>query len=297
MNGQQVVKSFHYLLTDPCELRYPAVRPGCGGPNAIRSTETARVYYSSRQRGRMAAHGARAIVDDAGQALTYGYEYGPPAVVAPAPAVVAPTTVYGPNGGYYAPPTVVAPAPLVAPTTVYGPNGGYYSLALISALGRLTSRRSRFHCFDNSLTQVTGERFRHRRGPHRGINADRLAQPNRPDSNPAGHALSRDALGPTVGARSSLARADWLLASPVRTHRWADLSRPRKTPLLWRRRRTGSGQPFRSARTRQRGAVSLRPRLPAQSGAVVCAPACRSGCSNANASICMQASRMRRAVG
>jgi hypothetical protein len=80
----------------------------------------------------MAAHGARAIVDDAGQALTYGYEYGPPAVVAPAPAVVAPTTVYGPNGGYYAPPTVVAPAPLVAPTTVYGPNGGYYSLALIS---------------------------------------------------------------------------------------------------------------------------------------------------------------------
>jgi hypothetical protein len=26
MNGQQVVKSFRYLLTDPCELRYPAVR-------------------------------------------------------------------------------------------------------------------------------------------------------------------------------------------------------------------------------------------------------------------------------
>jgi hypothetical protein len=37
-------------------------------------------------------------------APTYGYEYRPPAVVAPAPAVVAPTTVYGPNGGYYAPP-------------------------------------------------------------------------------------------------------------------------------------------------------------------------------------------------
>jgi hypothetical protein len=33
-------------------------------------------------------------------APTYGYG-GPPAVVAPAPAVVAPTTVYGPNGGYY----------------------------------------------------------------------------------------------------------------------------------------------------------------------------------------------------
>ena len=37
-------------------------------------------------------------------APTYGYEYGPPAVVAPAPAVVAPTMVYGPNGGYYGAP-------------------------------------------------------------------------------------------------------------------------------------------------------------------------------------------------
>src|SRR6266508_2750322 len=33
-----------------------------------------------------------------------GYEYGPPVVVAPAPAVVAPTTVYGPNEGYYGAP-------------------------------------------------------------------------------------------------------------------------------------------------------------------------------------------------
>jgi len=41
-------------------------------------------------------------------APTYGYEYGPPAVVAPPPAVVAPT-IYGPNGGYYG-----------------GPNRGYY---------------------------------------------------------------------------------------------------------------------------------------------------------------------------
>src|SRR5437899_9323127 len=31
-------------------------------------------------------------------------EYGPPAMVTPAPAVVAPTTVYGPNGGYYGAP-------------------------------------------------------------------------------------------------------------------------------------------------------------------------------------------------
>jgi hypothetical protein len=62
------------------------------------------------------------------------------------------------------------------------------------AFGRLTSRRSRLHRFDNSLTQVTGQRFRHRRSPHRRINADRFAQPNRlgnpPDSNRAEHALS-----------------------------------------------------------------------------------------------------------
>jgi hypothetical protein len=51
------------------------------------------------------------------------------------------------------------------------------------------------HRFDNSLTQVTGQRFRHRRSPHRRINADRLAQPNRlgnpPDSNRAEHALGQ----------------------------------------------------------------------------------------------------------
>ena len=34
-------------------------------------------------------------------APTYGYEYGPPAVVVPAPAVAAPTAIYGPNRGYY----------------------------------------------------------------------------------------------------------------------------------------------------------------------------------------------------
>src|SRR5262245_47761419 len=64
------------------------------------------------------------------------------------------------------------------------------------AFGRLTSRRSRLHRFDNSLTQVTGQRFRHRRSPHRRINADRLAQSNRlgnpPDSNRAEHALVRE---------------------------------------------------------------------------------------------------------
>src|SRR5262249_27540638 len=45
------------------------------------------------------------------------------------------------------------------------------------ASARLTSRRSRLHRFDNSLTQVTGQRFRHRRSPHRRINAiDSLSQ-------------------------------------------------------------------------------------------------------------------------
>jgi hypothetical protein len=72
-------------------------------------------------------------------APSYGYEHGPPSVVAP-PAVVAPTTVYGPNGGYYAPPTVVAPAPLVAPTTVYGSNGGYYGAPLSAFAAELPPR-------------------------------------------------------------------------------------------------------------------------------------------------------------
>jgi hypothetical protein len=54
-------------------------------------------------------------------APTYGYGYGPPAAVVPAPAVAAPTYGYGP-------PAVVVPAPaVVAPTaTGYGWNGGYY---------------------------------------------------------------------------------------------------------------------------------------------------------------------------
>src|SRR5215472_5753911 len=49
----------------------------------------------------------------------------------------------------------------------------------LKALGRLTPRRPRFHCFDNALTQVTRQCFRHRRSPHRRINADRLVQPDR----------------------------------------------------------------------------------------------------------------------
>ena len=47
----------------------------------------------------------------------------------------------------------------------------------LKALGRFTSRRSLFHCFDNSLTQVTRQRFRHPGSPHRRINAiDSLTQ-------------------------------------------------------------------------------------------------------------------------
>jgi hypothetical protein len=57
------------------------------------------------------------------------------------------------------------------------------------------------HCLDNSLTQVTRQRFRHRRSPHRRINADRLAQPNRlgnpPDSNPAEFALALSIVVPS----------------------------------------------------------------------------------------------------
>src|SRR5262249_20677727 len=49
----------------------------------------------------------------------------------------------------------------------------------LKALGRLTPRRPRFRCFDNAFTQVTRQCFRHRRSPHRRINADRLVQPDR----------------------------------------------------------------------------------------------------------------------
>ena len=45
------------------------------------------------------------------------------------------------------------------------------------ALGRLTSRRPRFDCFDNSLTQVTRQRFRHGRAPDsESIPIDSLSQ-------------------------------------------------------------------------------------------------------------------------
>ena len=62
-------------------------------------------------------------------APTYGYGYAPPAVVAPGPAIVAPTGVYGPNGGYYDAPLSGYAAELPprppAPVPYYG-DGRYY---------------------------------------------------------------------------------------------------------------------------------------------------------------------------
>ena len=83
------------------------------------------------------------------------------------------------------------------------------------ALGRLTSRRSRLHCLDNSFAQVTRQRFRHPCSPHRRINADRLPQPNRfgnpPDSNPAEFALnvrkSRYVIGTNLSRLAAARRA------------------------------------------------------------------------------------------
>src|SRR5262245_62581618 len=56
--------------------------------------------------------------------------------------------------------------PLVTPTSHPFDRGAGTDL---KALGRFTSRRSCFHCFDNSLTQVTRQRFRHRRTPHQAM--------------------------------------------------------------------------------------------------------------------------------
>jgi hypothetical protein len=57
-------------------------------------------------------------------APTYGYGYGPPAAAVPAPAIVAPTAVYGPNVGYYGAPVSAYVAELPprppAPVPYYG---------------------------------------------------------------------------------------------------------------------------------------------------------------------------------
>jgi hypothetical protein len=51
------------------------------------------------------------------------------------------------------------------------------------------ARLHRFNCFDNALTQVTRQCFRHRRSPRRRINADRL-QRHRHDTGAAGETRS-----------------------------------------------------------------------------------------------------------
>jgi hypothetical protein len=79
-------------------------------------------------------------------APSFGYPYGPPAVlpppvvappvaVAPPPAVVAPTSVYGPDPGYYGPDAGY----YGADAGYYGPQAGYYNqpLAAYGAAPRL----------------------------------------------------------------------------------------------------------------------------------------------------------------
>jgi hypothetical protein len=62
-NGQHVVKSFRYLLTDHRQFDILQSGPGWRGP----SIETARVHHLARRRGgRLAARSARAAADDAG---------------------------------------------------------------------------------------------------------------------------------------------------------------------------------------------------------------------------------------
>jgi hypothetical protein len=78
-------------------------------------------------------------------APTFGFPYGPPAVVpppvvAPPPAVVAPTAVYGPGAGYYGPDTgYYGPDAGYGLDAGYGPGAGYYdpSLSAYNAAPRL----------------------------------------------------------------------------------------------------------------------------------------------------------------
>src|SRR5262245_27924262 len=59
-NGQQVVKSFRYYLTDPRQFDIMQSGPCLGGPNAIRSIEATGVHHAARRRRGVAARGARA---------------------------------------------------------------------------------------------------------------------------------------------------------------------------------------------------------------------------------------------
>ena len=57
-NGQQVVKSFRYHLTDPRQFDIMHSGPCLGGPNAIRSIEAMGVHHAARRRRGVAARGA-----------------------------------------------------------------------------------------------------------------------------------------------------------------------------------------------------------------------------------------------
>jgi hypothetical protein len=60
-NGSQVVKSFHYLLTDPPQFDILQSGPDWRGSNAVRSIETTRVHHAARRRGGcVAIRGTRA---------------------------------------------------------------------------------------------------------------------------------------------------------------------------------------------------------------------------------------------
>src|SRR5262245_53195188 len=59
-------KPFRYVLTDPRQFDILQPGPGWRGLNAIRSIETARVHVAARERGRVAARGARAAAGNAG---------------------------------------------------------------------------------------------------------------------------------------------------------------------------------------------------------------------------------------
>src|SRR5262249_44226968 len=75
-NGQQVVKSFRYHLTDSRQFDILQSGHGWRGSNAIRSIETARVHHASlRPGGRLAARGTGAAAGP-GTADRRAHQYG-----------------------------------------------------------------------------------------------------------------------------------------------------------------------------------------------------------------------------
>src|SRR6516164_68000 len=86
------------------------------------------------------------------------------------------------------------------------------------------------------------------------------------------------------------------------THRQLGNLLGKSKKFLVRRRRAAPAKGGAATGVSAPSSASWRPRMILvdgrdQIGAAACAPGWRSGCSVANASICMQAPRMRRAVG